>query len=86
MQRRSVLGQDNRKLGNKSLKLLRFVTERIDPTSPVTEGEMLVEEWNRENPQWAYGKDDTRTFWRDYNRVRKAIMMPEYEWYKQSRS
>ena len=79
LQRRYILGQDLRRLGDKTLKLLRFVTERIDPTGPAPRGRELVARWNRENPQWAYSRD-TRRFWRDYNRARQSVLLPPYVW------
>jgi hypothetical protein len=42
-------------------------------------GKELVREWNETYPQWSY-KDDTRRFWRDYNRIRKAVAVgPPYQ-------
>ena len=95
-----------RSLGEKNLKLLRFVIERMEPLGLLKEGkrpygapEGLVEielvthlwyvkapkgkelanEWNRTYPQWSY-KDDTRRFWRDYNRIKKAVAFgPPYQ-------
>lgn len=43
------------------------------------EGKELVSEWNETYPQWSY-KDDTRRFWRDYNRIRKSVTFgPPYQ-------
>lgn len=77
VQRDSILGHQSRRLSDKNLKLLRFVVERTDPTGPKPKGKELVKEWDLENPQWAYGTD-TRTFWRDYNRARNAVISPDY--------
>jgi len=45
----------------------------------VPKGKELVREWNEMYPQWSY-KDDTRRFWRDYNRIRRAVAVgPPYQ-------
>ena len=36
---------------------------------------MLVSEWDRENPDYAYGSD-TRRFWRDYDRSLLLVALP----------
>jgi len=52
----------------------------MEPAGPVPKGRELVVEWDRENPQWAYGQD-TRRFWRDYyNRARQSVLLPPYVW------
>jgi hypothetical protein len=39
----------------------------------------IKERRNATYPQWRYG-DDTRRFWRDYNRIRKAVAFgPPYK-------
>ena len=74
----------NRRVSDKNLKLLRFVTERIDSRGHRPEnGKALVAEWVREwdaqkeveeNPRKrASYKGDTRRFWRDYNRVLRLV-------------
>jgi len=50
----------------------------------VPEGRQLVEEWDRQewvrkNSSWAYGQN-SRRFWRDYHRARRAIAEPSYKW------
>jgi hypothetical protein len=96
-----------RRTGEKNLKLLRFVIERIEhlgmfeegkrpPGAPegmaelelvaqypryrkMQNGKELVSEWNETNPQWSYG-NDTRRFWRDYNRIKKLVAFgPPYQ-------
>ncbi len=70
--------------GSKSLKLYRFVTERVGPTctpdsKKMPNGKSLMSEWNDANPQWKAYKD-TRRFWRDYNRIRRTIAVgPPYQ-------
>jgi hypothetical protein len=79
---RYLLGKDNRPVGSKNLALFRFVTEKVGPAS-LSPGERrllapkLLTEWNRQHPKWTYGHD-TRTFWRDYNSVRKSLINPRY--------
>ena len=101
---RKVLGGDNQPLREKNLKLMRFVTERIDPLGGLQDrrrekgwdwrdaeeevpwleyetmpsGKELVEEWDsqewvQENPEERAYRGDTRRFWRDYGRVRRAV-------------
>jgi hypothetical protein len=79
-----------RRLEDKSLKLLQFVTERVDPLGLTPEereltprqlrrrmGQKLVDAWDKENPGDTYGSN-TRKFWRDFNRARRAVLSPEY--------
>ena len=80
---RGLLGGDNRPL-RKNLKLLRFVIERTNPASLSPKerariGGELVAGWDQENPREAYGQD-TRRFWRDYDRARQSIALPDYKW------
>lgn len=73
----------------KNLKLFRFITARVEPTSTLgytrmPNGKSLVSEWNEAYPEWAYkdsvGDLNTRQFWRDYNRIRKTIAVgPTYQ-------
>jgi hypothetical protein len=83
---RSLRGeQRSRRLENKSLKLLEFVNERANPadlSSPKGRERLaseLVSAWDEKNPKDAYGSN-TRKFWRDFNRARRAVLAPEYEW------
>ena len=57
----------------KNLVLLGFVSERIDSRGRRPKGSVVVAEWNEEYPGWSYGQD-TRTFWRDYNRVYNPVL------------
>lgn len=75
----------NRRISDKNLKLLQFVTECIDSRRRrPQDGKALVAEWDaqewvrewdaqkevEENPRKRDSyKGDTRRFWRDYNRV-----------------
>jgi hypothetical protein len=81
-----------RRLEDKSLKLLQFVTERMDPLALTPEerkltlrqlkrrmGSSLVADWDKENSKDVYGVN-TWKFWRDFNRVRRAVLSPTYEW------
>jgi hypothetical protein len=48
-------------------------------------GKVIVDEWNKAHPEWAYkktitGDPDTRRFWRDYNRIKRTIAVgPPYK-------
>jgi hypothetical protein len=81
-----------RRLEDKSLKLLQFVTERMDSLALTPEerkltprqlkrrmGPRLVEDWDKENPDDAY-EGNTWRFWRDFNRARRAVLSPTYKW------
>ena len=75
-----MLHGDNRPVKNKQLDLFRFVSSKTDPTTlfgreRAKAAKVLVPEWNREHPQDAYG-DDTRRFWRDYDRAVRLIVLP----------
>ncbi len=61
-----------RRLSDKYLKLLRFVTDRIDSYGQRPKGREVVAEWDTEYPQWAY-RGNTRTMWRDYNRALQRV-------------
>jgi hypothetical protein len=70
--------------GLKHLRLFRFVTKRVEPmctrgSARMPNGKSLVREWNEANPQWKAYKD-TRRFWRDYNRIKRTIVVgPPYQ-------
>jgi hypothetical protein len=56
---------------------LELVTQLWYMKAP--KGKELVSEWNETYPQWSYG-DDTRRFWRDYNRTKKSVAFgPPYQ-------
>jgi hypothetical protein len=59
-------------MSDKNLKLLRFVTDRIDHRGQRPRGKDLAIAWDVEYPEWAYG-GDTRTMWRDYNRALRQV-------------
>jgi len=41
-------------------------------------GQKLVAAWDKENPNHQY-EGNTWKFWRDFNRVRRAILYPAYD-------
>ncbi len=48
------------------------------------DGKVIVDEWNKAYPEWAYktsaGDLNTRLFWRDYNRIKRTIAVgPPYQ-------
>jgi hypothetical protein len=82
----------SRRLDDVSLKLLEFVTERIDPLTLTPEereltprqlkrrmGPKLVAAWDKENPKNRY-EGNTWKFWRDFSRVRRAVLSPSLQW------
>jgi hypothetical protein len=77
-------GRRNRRLGRKSLELLRFVNERVNVADLSRaerreEAPKLVAAWDSENPDDAFD-GNTREFWKAYHRARRAIVSPSYEW------
>ena len=75
-----MLRGDNRPAKSKQLDLFRFVSSRTDPFAlhgkeRARAARELVPEWDRENPDDAYGTD-TRRFWRDYDRALELIAQP----------
>jgi len=80
-----------RRLEEKSLKLLRFVTEGMDPLTLTDaerkmtprqlrrrKGPRLVAAWDKENPKHQY-EGNTWKFWRDYDRIRQAVVSPSFQ-------
>jgi hypothetical protein len=71
-----VLGGENKRIGDKSLRLLEFVTQRAEADGELPSGRALVEQWDQiwihEKPQWCYGAD-TRTFWRDLRNAQRSV-------------
>ncbi len=65
-----------RRLDDKTLKLLRFVTARMDqlndPREKRRKGRQIAAEWDAVFAEWAY-RGDTRTMWRDYNRALQSV-------------
>lgn len=65
-----------RRLDDKTVKLLRFVTTRMDRTNDSREkrskGRQIAAEWDTMYSDWAY-RGDTRTMWRDYNRALRQV-------------
>ena len=75
-----MLQGDNRPVKDKQIKLFRFVSARTNPYGIYREerakdAKTLIAEWDRENPDDAYGSD-TRRFWRDYDRSLLLIAQP----------
>jgi hypothetical protein len=73
-QRHLITGR-NRELGAKSLDLFQFVTVRKEARAHGPSWEKLRREWNRAHREWSYG--DYRNFRKDFNRARRAILLPE---------
>jgi hypothetical protein len=89
-------GGVNQPIREKTIKLMRFIIDRVYLELGVysldlSEGERkslgkrLVAEWNQtewvqKNPKWAYGKGDTRTFWRDFNRALQTLANQKRNW------
>jgi hypothetical protein len=76
-------GRGARRLKRETLKLLRFVNERVNVADLSLEerrrlAPKLVAEWDKENPQYPY-EGNTWKFWRDYHRARQAVISPSYE-------
>jgi hypothetical protein len=73
---RQALGGDNKRIGDKSLRILEFVIRRADADGNLPSGRTLVEEWDEkwvhQEPKWCYG-GDTRTFWRDFGNAKKSV-------------
>ena len=78
-------GRRNRRLGPKSLELLRFVNERVN-VADLSRAERrerlapeLVAAWDKEYPDDSY-EGNTQEFWKAYHRARRAVMCANYEW------
>ena len=77
-----LLGKDNKRVGEKNRELFRFVISRMTSDGSLPKARELVKEWDRANPQWRYGHEDTeqvRRFRRDYNLARRLLAAPSYE-------
>jgi hypothetical protein len=61
-----------RRLPDKSLKLLRFITGRIDYRGRRPNGREVAAQWDAAYPDWAY-RGNTRIMWRDYKRALRAV-------------
>lgn len=72
---REILGGRNRGLRTKSLDLFQFVTEREGIQGRRRKWDELRLEWNRAHRDRKYG--DYRNFRRDFERARRAILLPE---------
>ena len=85
LQSRILPGEQNRELEWRRLELLRFVIQRENPieltrTRRRQIGKDLVKEWDRKNPNWAYGNkaQPTSAFWDAYNDVEKSVLQPSW--------
>lgn len=72
---RRLLGRDNRPVGDRSLALLRFVTEQGEVWTDLT-WPAAMERWNRDHPEWRYETD--RRFARDVKRAQQVLLFPKY--------
>jgi hypothetical protein len=75
-----LLQGDNRPTKDKQTRLFRFVSSKTDPyglnkKERTKIAKRLISEWDKENPDDAYGSD-TRRFWRDYDRAVLQIAQP----------
>jgi hypothetical protein len=75
-----LLQGDNRPIRDKQTRLFRFVFSRIESyglekKERAEAAKKLISEWDRNNPDDAYGSD-TRRFWRDYDRAVLQIAQP----------
>ncbi len=80
----SLLGKDNKRVGEKNRELFRFVIGRMGQGGSLPKARELVGKsgGDRLYPQWRYGYSDTdqvRRFRRDYNLVRRLLAAPKYE-------
>jgi hypothetical protein len=68
-----------RRPGEKTLKLLRFITARMnyidDSDEKRAKGREVAAQWDARYPEWAYQGDtpNTRTMWWDYNRALQQV-------------
>jgi hypothetical protein len=81
-------GRRNRRLAPKSLELLRFVNERVNVADLSRaerrkEAPKLVAAWDTENPDDSF-EGNTKEFWKAYQRARRAVMTPFYQWHDES--
>jgi hypothetical protein len=71
-----VLGGNNKRIGDKSLRLLEFVTERADANGNLPRAVMLVQEWDdkwiQQRSRWCYGTD-ARTYWYDLGNAQRSL-------------
>jgi hypothetical protein len=61
-----------RRLSQKSIRLVRFLNDRIDHHGRRPNGRDFVAEWDAMYPDWSY-RGDTRSMWRDFNRALRAV-------------
>jgi hypothetical protein len=85
LQRRILPGEQNRPLERRRIELLRFVLQRENPleltkTRRGQIGKELVKEWDRKNPNWAYGNKalPTSTFWDAFNDIEELVLQPSW--------
>jgi hypothetical protein len=71
---RQVLGRDNRPLSRRNLAVFRFVNDRLDERGNTPPLRLLLDEWNRNHPEWRYA--DVRNFGRDLGRAERGLLLP----------
>jgi len=78
---RQILGKDNGRVGEQSLKLLEFVAEQRE-TSGGSWRE-LMKNWNETYPEWAYTAKDPEhakgNFYNAHKRAYERVVAPRYE-------
>lgn len=80
-----TLGHINQRMGEKNLRLFRFLVECLDSVDLISgdrmpDGSKLVAEWNEMYPDWKY--NETKNFWRDFHNAKKSINDPVWKWEK----
>lgn len=75
--RQAVFKRGSRPLGLRSIALFDFIESRRDAEGQLPRWRMMMKDWNRAHPEWSYG-DDARRFCRDYSRVARPVVLPDY--------
>ncbi len=79
---RQILGKDNGRVGEKSLKLLEFVAKQRE--SGDSSWRELMENWNETYPEWAYTAKDPeharRKFYNAHKRAYERVVAPRYQY------
>ena len=78
---RQILGRDNGRVGEKSLKLLEFVAEQREAGGG--SWRELMKNWNETYPEWAYTAKDPEhakgNFYNAHKRAYERVVAPRYE-------
>ncbi len=80
--RRQILGGDKRKMEDRSLEVVRFVTRQTRKHGSRPPWSKLHEQWKREYPEWRYEsyRGFRQTFWRSFERlVRPKYTRPKWK-------